>query len=59
MQFSPLNHGGSGIFDEVILVVEGVLALALIYSFLKSRGRGKPKQPAGLTEKHADNSTRS
>ncbi|MEP7199633.1 MAG: hypothetical protein ABI874_07440 [Chloroflexota bacterium] len=44
MDPSPLLHGVSGIFDEIILGAEVVLVLALIVAFVRSRRR-KPDPP--------------
>lgn len=46
MHFSPLLHGSAGILDEIILVAEAVLVLALLVTFLKSRTRRKTNPPA-------------
>ncbi len=40
----PLLHGASGLWDEAILVVEGIVVLALVIAYI--RGRKRPKPPA-------------
>jgi hypothetical protein len=40
----PLMHGASGLWDEAILVVEGIVVLALIIAYV--RGRRRPKPPS-------------
>jgi hypothetical protein len=38
----PLAHGGSGIFDELLLGAEGLLLFILMIAFFRSRGRRSP-----------------
>ena len=56
MNFSPLLHGAAGPFDEIILAAEGVLVLALIIMFFRSRGR-KPAPPADRPAETAGKTT--
>lgn len=44
MLASPLLHGASGLWDEAILVIEGIVVVALVITYI--RGRRKPKPPA-------------
>ena len=43
MLASPMLHGVSGLWDEAILVVEGIVVVALVVMYI--RGRKRPKQP--------------
>ncbi|MBI5877077.1 MAG: hypothetical protein HZB53_05445 [Chloroflexi bacterium] len=40
---SPVLHGASGLWDEAILVIEGIVVVALVIAYI--RGRKRPKQP--------------
>jgi hypothetical protein len=44
MHFAPLPHGSSGWFDEIILVAEAALVVALAIMYIRSRGH-KPVPP--------------
>jgi hypothetical protein len=39
----PLMHGASGLWDEAILLIEGIVVLALVIAYI--RGRRRPKPP--------------
>ena len=49
MQFVPLAHGASGIFDEVLLVIEAALALFVIVYFIRTRKKDHPNPSASAT----------
>lgn len=40
VQAIPLVHGASGILDEIILIIEGIVVVALLVAYLRGRRRG-------------------
>jgi hypothetical protein len=53
MHFSPILHGSLGILDELIIVVQAALVVALLVAFVRSRLKRRTAAPDEST--HGDN----